>query len=89
MPRNMASNEDQLVDGSCVLDQIIGESNGNLCLKCVKMKAELIQLQNELKSAQLIVKLLQDERVNQLSDSVNFHNLSNSAEEEMNQSAHH
>jgi hypothetical protein len=40
----MASNEDHPVDGSCDLDQIIGESNGNLCLKCIKMKAELIKL---------------------------------------------
>jgi hypothetical protein len=50
------------------------------------MKVELIKLQNELKSAQLIVKLLQDERNNQLSDQVNFHNLPNSVEEETNQS---
>jgi vacuolar-type H+-ATPase subunit D/Vma8 len=50
------------------------------------MKVELIKLQNELKLAQLIMKLLQEERNNQFSDQVNFHNLPNSIEEEMNQS---
>jgi hypothetical protein len=40
----MVLSEDQLVDGSRVLDQIIVESNGNLYLKCIKMKAELIKL---------------------------------------------
>jgi hypothetical protein len=64
----MASNEGELGVDSCVLDQINGESEGNLCLTCIEMKVELIKLQNELKSAQLIVKLLQDERNNQFSD---------------------
>jgi hypothetical protein len=50
------------------------------------MKTELLKLRNELKSAQLIVRLLQEERNNQSSDQRNFYNLSNSVEEEMNQS---
>jgi hypothetical protein len=50
------------------------------------MKTELSKLQNELKSAQLIVRLLQEERNNQSNDQRNFYNLSNSVEEEMNQS---
>jgi vacuolar-type H+-ATPase subunit D/Vma8 len=49
------------------------------------MKTELLKLRNELKSAQLIVRLLQEERNNQSSDQRNFYNLSNSVEEEMNQ----
>jgi hypothetical protein len=47
------------------------------------MKIELLKLRDELKSVQLIVRLLQDERNNQLSDHMNSHNLSISEEEEI------
>jgi hypothetical protein len=44
-----------------------------------------MKLRNDLKLAQLIVRLLQEERNNQSSDQRKFYNLSNSVEEEMNQ----
>jgi hypothetical protein len=80
----MASNEDQFVADSGIFYSNPAERGGNRCLKCIEMKTELINLRNELKSAQLVVRLLQKERNNQLSDQVNFHNLTNSVDEERN-----
>jgi len=43
------------------LDQNFGESDENTCEKCFKMKHHLEVLINELKSTQLIIKILQQE----------------------------
>jgi hypothetical protein len=43
------------------MDQNFGESDENMCEKCFKMNDDLGVLINELKSAQLIIRILQDE----------------------------
>jgi hypothetical protein len=62
------------------LDQNIGENDVNLCEKCSKMKDDLKVIFNELKSAQLIIKILQDEIKTKSRDSVNAVNLLNCAD---------
>jgi hypothetical protein len=54
----MASDEVLLNICSRFLDQSFGESDEKTCEKCFKMKDNLEVLINELKSAQLIIKIL-------------------------------
>jgi hypothetical protein len=60
----MASRGSQAVASSCDLNQIISKGNVNHCDKCKKINNEVTELQNELKLAQLIVRLLWEERNN-------------------------
>ena len=46
---------------TCFVDQNYGVSDENMCGKCCKMKDHLELLINELKSSQLIIKILQEE----------------------------
>jgi hypothetical protein len=57
----MASDEVQLNICTCFLDQKFGESDEIMCEKCFELKDHLGVLINELKSAQLIIKILQEE----------------------------
>jgi len=57
----MASDEVMLNICTHFLDQNFGESDNSSCEKCFKMKDYLGVLINELKSAQLIIKILQEE----------------------------
>lgn len=82
----MATDEGQAVGHVGDYDLINCANGGNVCPKCIEMKTELLKLQDELKSVRLIVRLLEDERNNQLSDQGSSHNLANSEEEEANQS---
>jgi hypothetical protein len=73
----MASDDVLLNISARYLDQNKGENDVNSCEKCFKMKDDLKVILNELKSAQLIVKILQDEIKTKPRDSVNAVNLSN------------
>ena len=57
----MASDEVLLNICTRFLDQNFGESDENTCEMCFKMKDHLEMLINELKSTQLIIKILQEE----------------------------
>jgi hypothetical protein len=56
----MASGEVLLNICSGFVDQNYGESGENMCGKCCQMKDHLELLINELKSSQLIIKILQE-----------------------------
>ena len=57
----MASGEVLLNICTRFLDQNFSESDENTCEKCFKVKDQLEVLINELKSTQLIIKILQEE----------------------------
>jgi hypothetical protein len=62
------------------VNQNFGDSDENVCEKCFKMKDHLEMLVNELKSAQLIIKTLQEEIKKTSIGTGNRDNLTNCAE---------
>jgi len=84
----MALEEALLNIYTCFVDQNYGESGENTCGKCRKMKDHLELLINELKSSQLIIKILQEEIKSTSNGSKNQDNLTNSAEYKLNDESH-
>jgi hypothetical protein len=73
----MASVEVPLNMCACVVDQNYGESGENMCGKCCKMIDHLEPLINEMKSSELVTKILQEEIELASTSPKNQDNLSN------------
>jgi hypothetical protein len=56
----MSSRGSQLISNSCILEQTPGKGNVIQRDTCIKIKTEVTELQNELKSAMLMLRLLQE-----------------------------
>ena len=75
----MASEEALLNIYTCFVDQNYGQSGENMCRECYKMKDHLELLINELKSSQLLIKILQEEIKSTSIGPKNQDNLTNGA----------